>query len=447
MRKLLPFLTGLMIGLGGPVMAQTGGDHVPSGGSHAPTGIMVDHAFTGKVIDSLGLALSRYYVFPDIAAQWTRYLKQRWRDGAYDATAQPGELARRLQEDMQRVHRDGHFMLLYQPGAHLSPPSKGTNPASAVARSAPAERAKGLEAERRENFWFKRVEVLPGNVGYIVLNGFTPFPREADTTLMSALRFVAHTRAIILDFRANTGGTPDMLARVATHFFAARTHLLDLSDRMTGDSSLFTDPSASEGLILTMPLYILTSNLTFSGGEGLAYTLQSLQRAVIVGETTGGGAHRVAPFPVGMGYIAGIPFGRATSPYTHTDWEGVGVHPDIPVPADSALNAAAAAIFGNDAWALDELTGRYSRQTPDTNTLKTYEGQYGPLTFFRKGTSFYCRLADMGGIVLRVYAIRPGTFTLNDDAHVRFQEGRAVIRWRNGAEDVFDKITTPHREK
>jgi hypothetical protein len=37
-----------------------------------------------------------------------------------------------------------------------------------------------------------------------------------------------------------------------------------------------------------------------------------------------------------------VPAGRAINPVTGTNWEGVGVVPEIKVPADSALDAALA---------------------------------------------------------------------------------------------------------
>jgi len=55
------------------------------------------------------------------------------------------------------------------------------------------------------------------------------------------------------------------------------------------------------------PVWVLTSSRTFSGGEELAYGLQAMRRARVVGEVTGGGANLVHPVPLGEGFVARMP--------------------------------------------------------------------------------------------------------------------------------------------
>uniref|UniRef100_UPI00196A694F S41 family peptidase n=1 Tax=Aquisphaera insulae TaxID=2712864 RepID=UPI00196A694F len=92
--------------------------------------------------------------------------------------------------------------------------------------------------------------------------------------------------------------------------------------------------------LASQDLYILTSSRTFSAPESLAFDLQALGRATIVGETTGGGAHGTTPHRIADHFRASIPFSRSINPVTKTDWEGVGVKPDVAVPADQALLTA-----------------------------------------------------------------------------------------------------------
>jgi hypothetical protein len=89
-----------------------------------------------------------------------------------------------------------------------------------------------------------------------------------------------------------------------------------------------------------VPVYVLTSSRTFSGGEEFAYDVKALGRATLVGELTGGGANPTGGVPLGNGFVASIPFGRPENPITGSNWEGHGVDPDIAVPAGEALGVA-----------------------------------------------------------------------------------------------------------
>ena len=59
-----------------------------------------------------------------------------------------------------------------------------------------------------------------------------------------------------------------------------------------------------------------------------------------MGETTGGGAHPTAGTRIDDHFMMGVPFARAINPISKTNWEGVGVEPDVKVPADQALDVA-----------------------------------------------------------------------------------------------------------
>lgn len=88
------------------------------------------------------------------------------------------------------------------------------------------------------------------------------------------------------------------------------------------------------------PVAVLTSARTFSGAEEFAYDLQALKRATVVGETTGGGAHPVRGRRVDAHFVVMLPWRRAVNPVTKTNWEGVGVTPDVKTSADAALTVA-----------------------------------------------------------------------------------------------------------
>jgi C-terminal processing protease CtpA/Prc len=133
-----------------------------------------------------------------------------------------------------------------------------------------------------------------------------------------------------------------MVAYVSSYLFSTRTHLNDLWTRRTGATQEFWTRDDIPGRRFggEKPVYVLTSARTFSGAEEFTYNLKSLKRATIIGETTGGGAHPVSGHRIDDHFMIGVPFARAVNPITHTNWEGVGVTPDVKVPAADALATA-----------------------------------------------------------------------------------------------------------
>ena len=85
---------------------------------------------------------------------------------------------------------------------------------------------------------------------------------------------------------------------------------------------------------------MLISDKTFSGAEEFTYNLQTRKRATIVGQTTGGGANPGGVFDISPHLSIFVSTGKAINPVTKTNWEGVGVRPDVEVNADRALKKA-----------------------------------------------------------------------------------------------------------
>jgi C-terminal processing protease CtpA/Prc len=154
--------------------------------------------------------------------------------------------------------------------------------------------------------------------------------------------FLANTDALIVDLRRNGGGRPEMVALLSSYLFDERTHLNDLYWREGNRTDEFWTNATVAGPRYggKKPVFVLTSKRTFSGAEEFAYNLKALKRATIVGETSGGGAHPGDMQKIADGFAMFVPTGRAINPVTKTNWEGVGVEPDVVVPADQALDKA-----------------------------------------------------------------------------------------------------------
>jgi C-terminal processing protease CtpA/Prc len=197
------------------------------------------------------------------------------------------------------------------------------------------------QGSRKLNGGYRRVERLPGNVGYLQVDGFM-HPDVAADPAAAAMNFLANTDALIIDLRRNGGGGPQSVALLCSYLFDEKpVHLNDLYWRK-GDRTeeFWTLKELAGKRYLGRDVYLLTSHRTFSAAEEFAYDLQSLKRVTIVGETTGGGAHPGGGVPIGEHFMVFIPSGRAINPITKTNWEGTGVKPDVEATADKALETA-----------------------------------------------------------------------------------------------------------
>ncbi|WP_331755603.1 S41 family peptidase [Streptomyces sp. NBC_01643] len=280
------------------------------------------------VIDETARLLSTHYVFPEIAEQLTGLLQRRLAEGVYDVDGAE-ELGRLVTADLQSVNGDRHLRLKYH--ADPVPPEQGAATLAAMRRDFDTSLGGA-----------PRVELLDGGVAVVELAPAL-FPLEwAAEPLSAALTLASSARALIVDLRANLGGDPDTVAFVCSYLLDERTHLNTMywrdGERREQSWSLPHVPGACFGG--TKPLYVLSSGRTFSGAEELAYDLQQLGRAVVVGERTGGGAHPMEGWTVHPHLEATIPVGRAINPISGTDWEGIGVQPDIPCAADDSLDRA-----------------------------------------------------------------------------------------------------------
>jgi C-terminal processing protease CtpA/Prc len=164
---------------------------------------------------------------------------------------------------------------------------------------------------------------------------------EAQAKVSDAMNRLADTDALIIDLRRCRGGARRTITLLMSYFFDKSIHLSDAYDRLTDSThqswSLASVPGRRYG---QKDVYILTSKFTFSAAEDISYTLKNLKRATVVGETTGGGAHPVMGRRLNDHFFVMVPFARYISPVTKTNWEGVGVEPDIKAPASHALKVA-----------------------------------------------------------------------------------------------------------
>jgi retinol-binding protein 3 len=296
-------------------------------GDPAIMGYAIDAKTRDRVIEHSISRLQQSYVFPDVATRMGESLRKHQKRHDYEAIKDGDQFADRLTKDLRDVSHDKHLRVAFSP-ARFPDDLMGPEPQRPSA------------APQAINCLFDKVEMLSGNVGYVKFDGFVA-PADCGPTAEAAMTFLGNSDALIFDLRDNGGGDPAMVALICSYLFAGPTHLSDLFERATQSTrQSWTVPYVSGKRLPTVPVYVLTSSRTFSGAEEFSYDLQSLKRATIVGEATGGGAHLVRAERVDERFVLVVPFARAINPITKTDWEGTGVQPDVKVAAADALATA-----------------------------------------------------------------------------------------------------------
>lgn len=319
---------------GGAVPPAAAGPRMLASDDGAPRGPdgPITPALRDGTIDGIVRELGAKYVFPDRAAAVAKALRARRDRHEYDSIATGQALARALTGHINEVLKDAHFHVSFS----LEP-----LPVRAQADKASAEELASRERlERMVNGGFEKVERLPGNIGYIEVRSFA-FSKRGSEAAAAAMSFVSETDALIIDIRRNGGGDPDVVAALSSYFFPEPVHLNDLYFRPEGTTRQFWTFAAVSGKrYLDREIYVLTSKRTGSAAEEFAYNLKALKRATILGEVTWGGAHPGEEVRLNEHFSAFVPSGRAINPITKTNWEGVGVKPDIEAPPEDALRIA-----------------------------------------------------------------------------------------------------------
>jgi hypothetical protein len=294
-----------------------------------------DAAAKASELERIGALVADHYVYADkaaaIAAEVRGLKSAPDLAGAADRSTWAAALTRRL------TPHDAHFAVTWKPPAA----------AAEVGRPASGEHAGPDLVEAATNYGFDAVQRLPGNIAYVRLSYFAGFDRSltgaeapaARRTAEAALALIATTDAVIFDLRDNGGGSPDMIDLLLTPFFGDKPVLLNRFYQREGDRTIdFTTFANFEGARRpSTPIYVLTSGRTASAAEEFSYDVQTQKRGIVVGETTYGGANPGDFFDAGDGFSVFISTGAAVNPITGRNWDGVGVKPDIPVPAADAL--------------------------------------------------------------------------------------------------------------
>jgi retinol-binding protein 3 len=394
----------------------------------------IDRAEKKEVIDALCANLEREYIFPEITEKYVRMLRDNLQSGKYDSIVQPSEFAAKITGDLMAVHEDGHLHVWFNPAWVQEERNRKELDEQAIKLQ--------QRRSRTSNYGFIEIKILPGNIGYLRLDSFS-YDTGAQDAAVGAMSFMSNADAIIIDLRRNGGGSPEMVQFLCSYFLNnPRKHLNSFSYKDPERLTQYWTYTYLPGKRLDkVDLYLLTSANTFSAAEEFAYNLKNMKRATVIGENTGGGAHDNRFVILSDRFEMSLPFARAINPVTKTNWEGIGVEPDVKVPQDKALGTAQVMASKRLAeeekdpefnayyqWQYDAYNAALNPLSLTKGTLRSYVGTYGPRTITLEGDSlFYQR---EGQAKRRMIPIADSCFALegNDNFRLRFlKEGERTV--------------------
>ncbi len=365
-----------------------------------PVKFSFDSKVKQQTVKKISNLLDENYIFPDLAKKMGTLIKQNLAAGSYDGIDDPMKFAEKLTADLQSVSNDKHIRVRFSPedAKRLIEQEKNGSDTD--------DEKHWNEMMKKENYGFKKVERLPGNIGYVDFRNFAS-PDYSKETVASVMKFLENTDAIIFDLRLNGGGDPAGVQLICSYLFTETpVHLNDLYYRPTDETKEYWTLRKIDGKRMPdVPVYVLTSKFTFSGAEEFSYNLKNLKRATIVGETTGGGAHPGGVRAINEGFAIFVPNGRAINPITKTNWEGVGVEPDVNIKSELALEQAQILALQKltqkskdeqqirtNNWMVESLNALLNAPTIDEITLKSYAGIYDDRTItYEAGKLYYQR--------------------------------------------------------
>jgi C-terminal processing protease CtpA/Prc len=278
------------------------------------------------------------------------------------------------------------------------------------------------------NYGFKSVQFLNGNIGYLKFDYFDDYLDYSSPVVDASMAFFKNSDALIIDLRENRGGASQMVGYIAGFFFKDRTLSGRSYDRLTDTSTeSFISPQPKDKQLSHLDLYILTSKVTVSAAEALAYSLKYLKNARVIGERSAGAANPGRVSRLNALFTAFIPNRHGINIVTGTNWEGTGVPVDIACSADDALRIAKIEAlkrlhlkateplqrkkFNNYITYLEKTS--LEKELPE-KVLRQYAGEYqgGRTITLKNGKLYYAGVAQLHFISNDVFMLSEGDVTI-----------------------------------
>jgi hypothetical protein len=291
------------------------------------------------VAERVAALLQEEYLDAETGKAYAARLRDQAAKGAYDGLT-GAALAQKLTIDLLAVKDDAHLRV------RLGAPAMRRMPGPASA----GVEVKGPPTLEQQGW------IAPG-IAYVRLNEFPQDP-AATEAVRASLHDHRSAKTLIVDLRTNHGGAPDLLDAMFPMLFSTPTRLFASQVRggmeavaLAGPNlrrvngapdnvrEYWVKPDASSPMQRAR-IFVLTSPATASAAEAFAAAIKWSGRGTLIGARTAGANHMGALEMLDGGLTLFAPVGRVFNPADGTDWEGVGIEPNVEAPAEQALTVA-----------------------------------------------------------------------------------------------------------
>jgi len=382
------------------------------------------------LVETICSRIETFYPFEDIGQKTREGIMDKLKSGEYDEIDSAKAFSATLTADMEMFSNDKHLDLYYDP----------IMAAEILAREEEGDAQSGpnpstIEHARWENFGFKELRILHGNIGYLDLRMFFA-ARHGGPIAIAAMDFLSGTNAVIIDLRRNGGGWDDMVTFLAGYFVDLKEPELVALTQSTLDESYYASMISAfvPGNNLTdIPVYILISPSTASAAEAFTSIVKHLNESVvIVGQCSAGAENPVEFIALDHEFILKIPCYKKIDFGTRDGWEGRGVEPDLEVSSELALDSAhnhALEVLkqlhtGEIAqekfqWGIDGKRAMLRPASIPETILQSYAGQYRSARMFIDNCVLHVQFGDRPSY--RLLPVSSNYFVLEgrDDLRIR----------------------------